>query len=100
MNEYEEKKFNIIEKIEKGELTRKEAAYELDLSLKQIDRLRKVYKTIGKDGFIHKGRGKVSHKKIDKQLIEELEQLYHDARCGYRHLHTHRMGEKARNGAE
>ena len=62
MNEHEEKKFNTIEKIEKGELSRKEAAYELNLSLKQIDRLRKIYNNEGKDGFIHKNRGKESEK--------------------------------------
>ena len=32
MNVYEKQKFEIIEKLEKGEITRKEAAYELDLS--------------------------------------------------------------------
>ena len=43
LSEYEQKKFNTIEKLENGELTRKEVAYELNLSLKQIDRLRKKY---------------------------------------------------------
>ena len=76
MNEHEEKKFNTIEKIEKGELSRKEAAYELNLSLKQIDRLRKIYNNEGKDGFIHKNRGKESEKKIAENIIEELKQLY------------------------
>ena len=76
MNEYEEKKFNIIEKLEKGELTRKEASYELNLSLKQIDRLRNIYKTAGKDGFIHKNREKNSEKKINVIIIQKLEDLY------------------------
>lgn len=76
MNEYEEKKYNTIEKLEKGELTRKEASFELDLSLKQIDRLRVIYHKEGKTGFIHKNRGKVSHNKINRNIINELEQLY------------------------
>ena len=76
MNEYEEKKYNTIKKIEKGEITRKEAAYILNLSLKQIDRLRTTYRNEGKQGFIHKGRGKISDKQLNKNMIEELKQLY------------------------
>ena len=76
LNEYEVKKYNTIEKLVKGKLTRKEAAYELNLSLKQIDRLRVIYHTNGKDGFIHKGRGKIPHNKKIYLIIEELKQLY------------------------
>ena len=76
MNEYEEKKYTTIEKLEKGELTRKEAAFELNISLRQIDRLRKLYYKEGKYGFIHKNHGKSSKKKFNKIIIEELEQLY------------------------
>ena len=83
MNEYEEKKYAIIEKLEKGESTRKEAAFELDISLRQIDRLRNIYHKKGKDGFIHKARGKESHRKINNHLIEELEQLYLDEYYDY-----------------
>ena len=78
LNENEEKKYNIIEKVENGKMTRKEAKYELDLSFKQIDRLRIIYRTEGMKGFIHKNRGKSSEKKIDKKIIDELEQLYLD----------------------
>ncbi len=76
MNEYEEKKYNTIEKLERGELTRKEASFELNVSLRQIDRLRVTYRKIGKKGFIHGNRGKPSEKKIDKEIIDELKDLY------------------------
>lgn len=76
MNEYEEKKFNIIKKLEEGEITRKEASYELNLSLKQIDRLRVIYRNDGAKGFIHKNRGNIPINKIKQNIIEELEQLY------------------------
>ena len=76
MNDYEEKKYSTIEKIEKGIITRKEGSFELNLSLKQIDRLRKIYREEGKEGFIHKNRGKVSNKKIDEKIIDELKSLY------------------------
>lgn len=76
LNKYEQKKYSTIEKIEKGDITRKEAMYELGLSLKQIDRLRKAYYKVGKEGFIHKNRGKTSKKKFDLSVIEELERIY------------------------
>ena len=41
LNEYEAKKFATIEKLVRGGITRKEAACELNLSLRQIDRLKK-----------------------------------------------------------
>ena len=52
LNEYEAKKFATIEKLVEGGVTRKEAACELNLSLKQIDRLKRIYLTNGKDGFV------------------------------------------------
>lgn len=83
LNEYEVKKYETIERLEKGELTRKEAAYELNLSLKQIDRLRIIYHMDGKDGFIHKGRGKIPHNKKIYLIIEKLKQLYLDEYYDY-----------------
>ncbi len=83
MNEYENKKFNAIEKLEKGELTRKEASFELQLSLKQIDRLRKIYHSKGEKGFIHKNRGKIPKNKVNKDIIDELEELYLDEYYDY-----------------
>ena len=78
LSDKEKKKYNIIEKLENGEITRKEAKYESGLSFKQIDRLRIVYRTEGMNGFIHKNRGNTSEKKIAKKIIDELEQLYLD----------------------
>ncbi len=83
MNEHEEKKYNTIEKLERGELTRKEASFELDISLRQIDRLRIIYQKTGREGFIHGNRGKTSEKKIKRTIIEGLEQLYLDEYYDY-----------------
>ena len=76
MNEKEKIVFNTIAKVANKEITRKEAMFELDLSRQQIYRLLKIYNTQGENGFIHKNRGKSSSNKIDKRIIEELEQLY------------------------
>ncbi len=76
LNDKENKKYEIIEKVVKGELSRKEASFELNLSLKQIDRLKKNYLANGRDGFIHGNRGKENPNKKAESLIEELEGLY------------------------
>ena len=78
VNIIENNKYTIIKKIESGLITRKEASFELSLSLRQVDRLRKIFREQGEKGFIHKSRGKQSNNKIDKGIIEELEQLYLD----------------------
>ena len=76
LNENEQKKYDVIEKVVKGLITKKEAMCELSKSRQQIYRLIELYNSEGKEGFIHKNRGKENHNKKDKKLINELEQLY------------------------
>lgn len=76
LNKEELNKYTIISKLENGIISRKEASFELKLSLKQIDRLRKTYRTEGEKGFVHGNRNKISKKKIEESIIDELEQLY------------------------
>ena len=76
LNENEQKKYDVIEKVVKGLITKKEAMCELSRSRQQIYRLIELYNSEGKDGFIHKGRGKANPNKKDDKLIEELENLY------------------------
>ena len=47
LNDKERKKYEIIEKVINGFITRKEASIELKLSLKQIDRLKNIYHSEG-----------------------------------------------------
>ena len=76
LNNEERKKYETIEKVANGLMTRKEASYELELSIKQIDRLKKIYFSEGEKGFIHKNRGKKNKNKINENIINELEDLY------------------------
>jgi len=76
LNNNERKKYEIIEKVVIGEMSRKEASNELKLSLKQIDRLKKKFINYGEQGFIHGNRGKENPNKKDDNLINEIEQLY------------------------
>ena len=76
LNYQEKNKFTIIKKLENGEITRKEAADELKISLRQVDRLRINYRNYGEKGFIHKNKGKIPVNKLNRNLIDKLENLY------------------------
>ena len=76
LNDKENKKYNIIEQVVNGTMTRKEAKYELKISRQQIYRLINLYYSEGKEGFIHGNRGKENPNKINDDLIKELEELY------------------------
>ncbi len=66
LNENEQKTYNIIEKVINNEMTRKEAMHELNRSRQQIYRLINLYHLEGKEGFIHKGRGKANPNKKEE----------------------------------
>lgn len=58
LNDKENKKYETIEKVVNGFMTRKEASIELNLSLKQIDRLKNIYHSEGKEGLFIKAEEK------------------------------------------
>lgn len=76
LNEYELKKIDIIQKVISKEINVKKAMEILNLSERQIYRLKKLYEDEKEKGFIHKNRGKVNPNKISNDLIEKLENLY------------------------
>jgi len=78
LNIKEQNTYETISKIIDGELTRKEAAFELHKSRQQIYNLIKIYNEQGKEGFIHKNKGKIPSNKLSRQIIEEIENLYLD----------------------
>ena len=78
LNIKEQNTYETISKIINGELTRKEAAFELNKSRQQIYNLIKVYNEYGKKGFIHKNKGKIPSNKLSRPIIEKIESLYLD----------------------
>ena len=76
LNECEKNKFNIISKVVSKEITVKDAMTILNLTERQIYRLKKIYIEQGEKGFIHKNRGKENSNKKDENLIKTLEELY------------------------
>ena len=76
LNECEKNKFDTISKFVSKEITIKEVADKLNITERQIYRLKKIYIEQGEKGFIHKGRGKANPNKKDENLIKTLEKLY------------------------
>ena len=76
LNEYELKKVDTIKKLVSKKITAKEAMKILDLSERQIYRLKKMLLEGNENDFIHKNRGKNNTNKINDNLIEQLENLY------------------------
>ena len=76
LNNQEKNKYSVIEKLENGKITRKEASNELKISLRQVDRLRIKYHKYGEAGFVHQNKGKIPANKFNEDFIEEIENLY------------------------
>lgn len=72
MTKKEIEKYRVIKDCLEKKLTVHEAARLLDLSDRQVQRLKKEVKVKGVDGIIHKSRGKESNHKTDKQIISKL----------------------------
>ena len=87
LNEYEKEKINTISKVISKEITVKEAMEKLNLTERQIYRLKKIYVEQGENGFIHKNRGKKNPNKKDDNLINELEELYLDKHYDFNFVH-------------
>lgn len=76
LNEYENKKLDVISKLLANEITAKEAGVLLDLTDRQIYRLKKAFIEHGESCFSHKNKGKVPVNKKGENLIKEIEDLY------------------------
>lgn len=76
LNDYEQNKYDAIAKLVSKEITIKETMELLKLTEKQIYRLKYIYNTQGKEGFIHGNRGKQVQNDKFKGIIKEIKELY------------------------
>lgn len=72
MSEAEILRYDIIQKLLDKKLKNSQAAKLLDLSVRQIKRLKKKVREKGAEGLIHKNRGKESNRKIKEETIKEI----------------------------
>lgn len=73
MSETEIARYDIIKKLLDKKLKNSQAAEVLDLSVRQIKRLKRAVKEKGAAGLIHKNRGRESNRKINPEIIAKAE---------------------------
>ena len=83
----EREKYETIEKIIQGKITKKEASLQLDLTIRQINRLIVKYHQEGEQGFIHKNSGKISNKKISDEVSDKIVSTYLNEYSDYNFTH-------------
>ena len=82
MNTKEVERITIIENLLDKRIKQKHAGHQLDISVRQIQRLVKRYRTEGAKGLIHKNRGRVSNRLLPeekrKQIVNLIKTNYPD----------------------
>lgn len=73
MTEKELERYDIIKKLIAEEIKTKEASKLLDISIRQVKRLKAKVRGKGAEGLIHQNRGKGSNRKTDPKIIAEAE---------------------------
>jgi len=72
----EEKKYQVIKKLVETNGNKKRAAIELDLTVRQINRLINGYKACGKSFFVHGNRNHIPQNKLSYELRQQIVELY------------------------
>ena len=68
MKTKEARRLFVIEQVSAGKITVREASERLELSCRQIIRLKKRFREEGAAGLVHKGRGKPSKRKFAQEI--------------------------------
>ena len=77
----------VIQKVVSGGLTEREAADRLNLSTRQVRRLKKRFIEMGPCGVVHKLRGRASNRGMDEALEKEIVRLYDEEYEGWNMTH-------------
>jgi transposase len=95
MKEYE--KYKVIKEVVDHGLSKERASIKLNLSIRQINRLIKIYKEKGKSGFVHGNRSKKPAISIDKSISDDIILLYRNKYQGFNFKHFQEYLESDEN---
>lgn len=76
-------RLSVITKLINQQLTASEAAQQLNLSRRQVKRIKKRVKKYGAAGLIHRGRGAASNRKLNQTLVDKISTLLLTVYVGY-----------------
>jgi transposase len=72
MSEKEIKRSQIMNQLEKKQLTQRMAAEQMGLSVRQVKRLWRAYREQGAKGLLNKSRGKPSHNQLSEEVKKKV----------------------------
>ena len=82
MTTEERLRLKVIEELTDGKINASTAAMKLNLSVRQVKRLKNLFKEKGVDGLIHKGRGTRGTRKtaeeLENKIVTTIKEKYHD----------------------
>jgi len=82
MSQKEAKRGQVMELLSAGKIDQKEAGKILAVSVRQIKRILRCYRTLGLPGLISKKRGRISNRRGDETIrttaIKMIGEHYHD----------------------
>ena len=82
LNRKEQKRLKVLNEVEAGRMTTRQAAELLGLSVRQVKRLKKAYREKGAAGLAHGNRGQASARrtpeKVRQQVVELAKKEYKD----------------------
>lgn len=83
MSSKELKRKTVLEHVAAGRATQVEAARLLDVSYRQVTRLRRRYEEQGEAGLVHMSRGRPSNRRFPPEFLEEALALYRRDYAGF-----------------
>lgn len=75
MNQSERTRLTVMQSLKAHKLTQREAAVRLDLSIRQVKRLWRVFQSAGSAGLVSKQRGRVSPRRLNAELRSRASEL-------------------------
>jgi transposase len=88
MSKEEARKITIIEELLAGRFTNRQAAELLDLSVRQVQRMKKEASTNGVLSILHKNRGRKPANAIDPEVASAICHIYETELNGYNFCHA------------
>lgn len=88
LTQQEQKRLIVLNGVERGQLNAEEAAAVLELSIRQIRRLRAAYREEGAAALMHGNRGRRPVNALDERIREQVSELGREryADCNHAHL--------------
>lgn len=95
MTRHEAFRYEICQQLISGELRESEAAERLELSVRQVRRLKKRAQEEGVSGLVHRSRGRASGRRLPSSTREGIVTLYRERYAGWNMTHfSERLSEK------